>query len=559
MSKSEMKKLGWDELDVLLVTGDAYVDHPSFGIAIIGRLLTSKGYRTGIISQPDWKNPESLKTMGTPRIACAVSSGNIDSMLCIYTAGRRMRKEDAYSPGGITGLRPPHAVVVYSQLARQAFGSVPVIIGGVEASMRRFAHYDYWQDKIRPGILADSKADILVYGMGEKAILEILGRLSSGKDMSSIRGTVRFPGKKASESFLSDCGASIELPTYEDVTKSPDALMDQTKIIESEMNPFSAKCLFQRHNDRVMIQESPCIPLNTEDLDKIYSLPFTGLPHPSYKEKIPAYEMIKNSITSLRGCPGACSFCGISLHQGKFVTSRSRESILCEIRRLAGRKDFRGTVSDMGGPTANTYGHRQSGGEICEKCKRVSCLFPEICRHYNVDQHALMNLLEEAARIPGVEHLFISSGLRLDLAMRQKAQSAKIIRNNVSGHLKVAPEHLDDDVLALMRKNPSKDFLEFIDLFREETEKSGKKQFVTPYFISNFPGSTDESTKKIESFLHKHRWELQQVQDFIPLPLTMAAAMYYCGKSCDGNKIHVNKGLKERRPQIKALKKGIPN
>jgi len=421
--------------------------------------------------------------------------------------------------------------------------------------MRRFTHYDYWQDKIRPGILADSKADILVYGMGEKAILEVLGRISSGESTFSIRGTVRFPGKKVSESFLSDCVSCVELPSYEEVLKNPDALMEEAKIIESEMNPFSAKCLFQRHNDRVMIQEPPCTPLSTEELDEIYALPFTGLPHPSYKEEIPAYEMIKNSITSLRGCPGACSFCGIIAHQGKFVTSRSRESIISEIRRLAGRKDFRGTVSDIGGPTANTYGHRQSGGKLCENCRRVSCLFPEICRHYNIDQHALIDLLEEAARIPGVEHLFISSWLRLDLAMRQKEQSAKIIRNNVSGHLKVAPEHLDGEVLALMRKNPSKDFLEFLELFREETEKEGKKQFVAPYFISNFPGSTDESMKKIESFLQNRRWELQQVQDFIPLPLTMAAAMYYCGKSCDGKKIHVNKGLKERRPQIRTLKK----
>lgn len=554
MSAAEMKRLGWEKLDILLITGDAYIDHQSFGIALIGRLLISLGFRAGVIAQPDWKNLNSLKIMGKPELACAISSGNTDSMLNIYTAGRRLRKTDDYSPGGKTGLRPSHACSVYSQLAHAAFPGIPVIIGGIEASMRRIAHYDYWQDKIRPSILVDSKADILVYGMGERAIKEIVERLAAGKSSGSIKGTARLLGKQASIKFKPD-GEYISLPAFEEHLKNPEAILKSAMICESEMNPYCGRGLIQQYGDRLLVVESPAEPLNSSELDKLYELPFSGLPHPAYKEKIPAFEMIKNSITSVRGCPGGCSFCGIGLHQGKFITSRSVDSILREIRRLVKNPEFRGTISDIGGPTANTYGNYSKKTELCRKCRRVSCLFPEICPNYVPDENLMLKLLGKASKTEGVKNVFISSGLRLDLALRQRNLLREIIRGHVSGHLKVAPEHLDDDTLWLMRKNPSKDFFEFLKVFENESGKSGKEQYVVPYFISNFPGSSDEKMKTVDRFLHSLKWQLRQVQDFIPLPMTMAAAMYYAGKTPEGRNIKVNRGLRERRNQIKMLKK----
>ncbi|MFZ2657085.1 MAG: YgiQ family radical SAM protein [Victivallales bacterium] len=589
MTRHEMQQLGWNELDVLLVSGDAYVDHPSFGIAIIGRILLSKGFRVGIVAQPDWKNPDSLKSMGRPRLACAASAGNLDSMLNIHTAARRIRKEDSYSPGGRTGLRPAHATVVYSQLARQAFPGIPVIIGGIEASLRRFTHYDYWQDKMRPSILSDSKADILVYGMGERAIIEIIERISKGKPLDSIKGTARILGKNAAEDFrnagkpggssvlfpraserspgtdpgktdalqdfLKSHSRFVELPSYEQHLASKDALMESVIKVEREMNPYCAKALVQRHGDRLVLQEPPAPPLSTEELDEVYALPFTNKPHPSYKEQIPAYEMIRNSVTAVRGCPGGCSFCGLGIHQGKFVTSRSRNSIVCEIRRLAEQPGFKGTVSDVGGPTANTYGSKKRNPELCRECRRPSCLFPEICHNFYPYEEDFLSLLAELDKLEKVKHVFIGSGLRLDLAVLQNNLMRKIVRDHVSGQLKVAPEHLDDAVLKLMRKNKSADFFKFLEIFNDESSRAGKKQFIVPYFISNFPGATEAEMKKVDDFLSSKSWTLQQVQDFIPLPMTLASAMYYCGKSPDGKPLAVNRGLKERRPQMKMLKK----
>jgi uncharacterized radical SAM protein YgiQ len=554
MTRQEMDRLGWKELDILLISGDAYVDHPSFGIAIIGRVLLSKGYKVGIIAQPDWKNTSSLSRLGSPKLACAISAGNLDSMLNIYTAARRIRKEDAYSPGGKTGLRPPHAAVVYSQLARQAFPGIPVILGGIEASLRRFVHYDYWQDKIKPSILMESKADILVYGMGENAIIEIMDRIKEGKALDSIKGTARFPGKNVSLQFNPD-NQYIELPSYEEHLNDPDAILKSISAIENEMNPFCGKGIFQRHGDRIVIQESPSIPLTTEELDKVYSLPFTGKPHPTYRENIPAFEMIKNSVTAVRGCPGGCSFCGLGIHQGKFTTSRSHSSIICEVRKLADKTDFHGTVSDVGGPTANAYGNKTKNPELCKRCRRPSCLFPEMCGNYQPCENEFLGLLQELDKIEKVKHVFIGSGLRLDLALHQKNLLRKIIREHVSGQLKIAPEHLDDSVLTLMRKNKSEDFFKFMRFFEEESARAGKKQFIVPYFISNFPGCTEEEMKKVDDFLSSKNWTLQQVQDFIPLPMTLASAMYCCGKTAEGKILEVNRGLKERRPQMKMLKK----
>lgn len=556
MSGKELAVLGWKEIDILLITGDAYVDHHSFGIALIGRVLIAAGYRVGIVAQPNWKKPETLKVMGRPRIACAISSGNLDSMVNIYTSGRRMRKEDSFSPGGKTGLRPPLAVSVYSNLARAAFPGLPIIIGGIEASMRRIAHYDYWKDKILPSILVTSKADILLYGMAEKSILEVLEHIKGGTALDGIRGSVLYLGEKKSSIFLSEFSKQyIELPSYDKILKERGALLESFKIVESESNPYSGKGLYQRYDNRVLVIESPEIPLTQKELDVLYELPFVDRPHPKYKEKIPAYEMIKGSITALRGCPGGCSFCGLGLHQGKFVTCRSVDSIIKSVKRLSERLHFRGTVTDIGGATANVYANSVKDIELCKKCKRPSCLWPVICVNYKINDAEFPKLLNEVLKLDKVKHVFISSGIRLDLAKRQPKLMKQIVQKHTSGHLKVAPEHLDGRVLKLMRKNKAEDFYDFIEFFRRESATCGKEQYLVPYFISNFPGCGKEASLKVDKFLEKNKWSLQQVQDFIPLPMTIASAMYYVETDADGNPIEVNKGLKERREQLHSLKK----
>ena len=555
-SKEELEKLGWDEIDVLLISGDAYVDHPSFGGSIIGRILIAAGYRVGIIAQPDWRNPKSIKILGTPRLACAISSGNMDSMLNLYTAACRLRHNDAFSPGGKINMRPPRALTVYSNLARSAFSGVPIIIGGIEASMRRFSHYDYWKDMMLPGVLVNTKADLLIYGMGEKAIVEAIDRFSGAKDLKKIAGTAVMFGKNESESFIEQKNNNYStLPSHETILSTPGSLLLSHKIIEEEMNPYSGKGLIQQYRDRIILSEPPAPPLSTIEMDFIYNLPFAGMPHPMYKQKIPAYEMIKDSIVSVRGCPGGCSFCGLGLHQGKFLSSRSEHSILKEIEKLSEKKDFHGTVSDIGGPTANAYGNKSINSEICKKCRRPSCLFPTICKNYLIDENQLIHLLKKISELPKIKHLFINSGLRLDLAFHQKKLMKLIIKNHVSGYLKVAPEHLDKGVLNLMRKNPSDNFLEFLKIFKEETRVLGKKQYVLPYFIANFPGCDNNAMEKVDKFLSKTRWSLQQVQDFIPLPMTIASAMYCECLDHNGKPIKVNKGLKARRHQINLLKK----
>ncbi len=553
MTRKELQALGWNELDVVLVTGDAYVDHPSFGISIMGRLLLALGLKVGIIAQPDWRNPASLKIFGSPRLCFAISSGNIDSMLNIYTAGRRKRKSDDYSEDGKTGMRPPLAAVVYANLAKQAYPGRGVIIGGIEASLRRIAHYDYWQDKIRPSILLDSKADLLIYGMGERQIIEIAQRMSSGSSLRGIRGTARLAGARESAD-IKRTEKYLELPSYEEVKEKNEKLLESFSAVEKEMNPYCGKTLLQKHGERIVIIEPPQLPLSEKELDIIYSLPYACRPHPLYKKTIPAYEMIKNSVTAVRGCPGACSFCSISLHHGKFLQSRSADSILCEIRKLASAKKFGGTISDIGGPTANTYGSRQKMTETCMNCRRASCLFPKICENFIIVEEKLLELLEKAASIGGVKNVFMSSGIRTDIALRQKNLMRKIIAGHVSGHLKIAPEHLDDNVLSIMRKNKAEDFFEFCKLFETISSETGKEQYIVPYFISNLPGSGKEEFRKVEEFLSNSGWKLRQVQDFIPLPMTLASALYVCGKNAEGKKITVNKGLKERRFQRQKLR-----
>lgn len=553
MTVEEMHARGWTEMDVVLVCGDAYVDHPSFCAAVIGRWLMDQGFRVGLIAQPDWKTPESLKVFGRPAVGFGVASGNMDSMVCLYTAGRRLRHDDMYAPGGKPGLRPPHATVVYTQLCRAAYPGIPVVIGGMEASMRRVAQYDYWQDKMRPSILVDSKADILVFGMGEIATAEAFRRIRDGRALDGIPGTARLLGAKAASVF--DASECVELPTLEQIIADPKALMAETIQVEREMNPWNGKRLIQRYGDRLLVVERPQPPLTQEQFDHVCELPYAGRPHWSYAGKIPAYETVKDSIPAVRGCPGGCAFCGLVSHQGHHVVSRSEASILRQVERLKKQPFFHGTISDIGGAAGNIFGHGPHNPEICKKCRRVSCMFPEKCPNYHADEEPLLHLFETLKHTDGIRHVFINSGIRLDLALLQKRLSAEIVRNHVSGHVKVAPEHLHERVLRLMRKGKSDEFPRFKEFFDELNRKDGREQYLIPLFISNFPGCTEKEMKVVDDYLAEHHWSPQQVQDYIPLPMTMGAAMYCAGIDADGNPIEVNRGLAERRVQRNMLRR----
>ena len=552
MSRREMDLLGWEELDILIITGDCYVDHPSFGTSIIGRLLESCGYKVGIVAQPDWRTPEALQVMGTPRIGIGVSSGNMDSMVNIYTAGRRLRRDDMFSENGETGKRPPHALPVYAQLARRAFPGKPVILGGLEASLRRVVHYDYWQDKLRPSMLLDAKGDLLIYGMGENPVPEVFRRLAAGEALDGIRGTARLLGKNAALEF--DAANYIELPSFDEIKQNKDALMEQTKIMEANMNYYSASGVIQRYGDRLLVIEPPAKPLEPAELDRVHELPFARRPHPAYKGKIPAFESIIDSIQAVRGCPGGCAFCGLVAHQGRSVMSRSTDSILREAETISKREGFKGIISDVGGAAGNLFGSTYDV-ERCKKCKRVSCIFPNHCPGYHCDGQAIVHMLRMLRKMPQVRKVYINSGIRLDLALRQPELLREIVAHHVSGHMKVAPEHLNAKVMKLMRKGTPEEFYRFMDEFQRISKECGLEQYLVPLFISNFPGCTDKEMKTVDDFLNKHHWSLQQVQDYIPLPMTMGAAMYYTGKAPDGTEIEVNRGLAERRPQIQVLKK----
>jgi uncharacterized radical SAM protein YgiQ len=552
-TRAEMEACGWDELDVLLITGDAYVDHPSFGAAMIGRVLEAEGCRVGIIAQPDWRCLESIQVMGRPRLFCGVTAGNLDSMLSNYTAARHKRKEDVYSEDGQPGKRPNHAAVVYTQMCQRAFPGVPVVMGGMEASMRRVVHYDYWEDKLRPSILADAKADILVYGMGETAVREIAARLRAGhRDLSGIRGTALFLGAKATAAAdFTDC---LILPGWEDIQRDKKLLLRLTKVVEAQQTPYCGKRLVQMHGQRAVLQEPPAFPLQGRDLDALYELPFMRLPHPSYRGKIPGFATIKDSIIVSRGCAGGCTFCGLGFHQGKFLSSRSVDSVLKEIRRMTGSETFRGTVSDLGGPTANLYGCENGHVDACKNCHRPSCLWPTICPHFSIDEQAQLDLLRQARQQPGVKHVFVQSGIRMDVALRTPEYLRELVQNHVSGHMKVAPEHLHPDVLRRMRK-PAGDFQGFMEKFFELSEAAGKEQYLVPYFISSFPGCTEQEMGVVEQFLRQENWNLQQVQDFIPLPMTGAAAMYVTGLDINSEQpIPVVRNAGERERQKRMLR-----
>lgn len=553
MTRAEMDARGWDQLDVLIITGDAYVDHPSFGASVVGRVLEAQGYRVGIVAQPDWTAVESIQGMGAPRLFVGVTAGNLDSMLSNYTAARHKRKEDVYSEGGIPGKRPNHASIVYSQMARRAFPGVPVVLGGMEASMRRVAHYDYWEDKLRPSIMADAKADVLVYGMAERAVKEIASRLAAGRrDFSGIPGTALFLGGKASAA--ADLTGCIVLPSWEDLQADKRHLMRLTKVVEAQQTPYSGKTLVQWHGSRLVWMEPPAMPLDTPELDALYELPFMRSAHPSYQQPVPGFATIKDSVIVSRGCAGGCTFCGLGFHQSKFLSSRSIESVLKEIRRITELGSFRGTISDLGGPTANLYAARNGHTEACKQCHRPSCLWPSICPHFEINEKPQLDLLRQASAQPGVKHVFVQSGIRMDVALRTPEYLKELVQGHVSGHMKVAPEHMHPDVLRRMRK-PAGDFPAFMDRFFQLSEEAGKEQYLVPYFISSFPGCSEKEMGAVEQFLRKENWNLQQVQDFIPLPMTGAAAMYVTGLDINSEQpipVVRNAGDRERQKRMLA-------
>ncbi len=548
MTAAEARARGWDEVDVVFVTGDAYVDHPSFAMALLGRVLEAGGFRVGIVSQPDWERCDDWRRFGRPRLFYAISAGNMDSMINHYTANKKVRNRDAYSPGGRIGLRPDRATLAYCQRAREAYKGVPVIAGGVEASLRRLAHYDFWSDKVRRSILLDCKADLVVFGMGEEGILEIARRLAAGgsvKDLRSMRGVAYALG--ASEPVPEDV---LEIPSFEAVAADKAAFAEATKLIHHETNPWNARALMQRHADRAVVCTPPSLPLSTAAMDGIYGLPYTRRPHPGYREAIPAFEMIKDSVTVMRGCFGGCTFCSITTHQGRIIQSRSKESIVGEIEAMASQPDFKGIVSDVGGPTANMYEMRCTRPEIEVVCRRQSCVFPTVCRLLGTDHGPLLEVLREAREVPGVKKVLVASGIRMDLAKRSPEYMAEMAAHHVGGLLKVAPEHTDPEVLARMRKPPVGDFEEFAEVFREESEKAGKKQYLVPYFIASHPGSDLHAMIDLAVFLKRNGYRPDQVQDFIPAPFDVATAMYYTGIDPFTKKpVATAKGLRDRKLQ----------
>lgn len=549
LSLEEAVQRGWDELDVIFITGDAYIDHPAFGVPLLARWLERHGLRVGIISQPDWRTKEAFQILGRPRLFFAVSAGAMDSMVAHYTPQKKLRRDDAYTPGNRHGARPNRATIVYTSRLKEAYRDVPVVIGGIEASMRRFAHYDYWDDKVRRSILFDSKADLLVYGMGERPILEIVERLQGGSaigDVTDIRGTASIVSNPHE-------GAVI-IPSWDEVALSRPAFAEAFRLMSREQNPFSGAVVCQKHDGRWLRCNPPSFPLSEKEMDDLYSLPFTRMPHPSYREKIPAHEQIRASITTHRGCFGGCSFCAITYHQGKFIQSRSVNSIVDEVKRLAAQPWFRGSVSDVGGPTANMYGARSADTAACRGCRRESCIWPSVCSKLLVGDEQAVSMLRAVRAVRGVRHVAVSSGIRYDLLERQPRYFKELLAHHVGGLLKVAPEHLKDNVLRLMRKPGEAAFRRFLERFRVENGKLGKRQFVLPYLMAGHPGSTLSDMADVAIFLKRNRIRVEQVQEFTPTPGTLSTCLYYTGIEPDtGKPVMVPRGDRERRIQKEVL------
>jgi uncharacterized radical SAM protein YgiQ len=516
------------QLDVVLVTGDAYVDHPGFGAAVIGRWLEAHGFRVGIIAQPAWDGPDAFRALGTPRLFFGVSAGNLDSVVNGITSAGKRRNDDAYSPGGRAGLRPLRASIAYTARIRQACPGVPVVLGGVEASLRRLAHYDYQQRKVRGSILLDSKADMLVYGMGERAVLAIAQRLAAGEEVRACRDIsgVAFPIGAREPLPHHD---PIELPSLEAIQRDPVALAQATLLAHQHAEPLSARPLLQRHGDRAVWCNPPAVALEAEELDRVYELPFANAPHPAYREPIPAFTSVTSSLTATRGCGGGCAFCAIALHQGKQVTSRSEASLLREARALTRQPGFRGTITDVGGPTANLYGLACASASARERCRRPSCLHPRRCRHFLGDAQAYARLLDELTRIKGVNHVFVGSGLRHELLLEDPGFIRRLAARHVSGRLTVAPEQVDPGVLALMRKPPIAAFERFTEMFDQACHAQGKAHQLMPYLLAAHPGAGPAEAIAMSLWLKQQGIKPRQVQLFLPTPGTMATAMFHSG------------------------------
>ncbi len=570
MSGKEMRARGWDYVDVVFVTGDAYVDHPSFAMAILTRVLEDAGFRVAVLSQPDWHSCEPWRQFGRPRLFFGISAGNMDSLINHYTANKKVRNDDAYSPGGRIGLRPDRATLPYCHRAREAFHGVPIIAGGVEASLRRLAHYDYWSDTVRRSILLDSKADLLVYGMGEKTIVEIAQRLAAGetvKDLRDMRGVAYVLGAKESAELASGgrkppvpattgglrppLADFLLLPSFEEAKSDKNAFVEATRLIHINTNPHNAQTLVQFHERQAIVVNPPALPLSETEMDRIYDLPYTRRPHPSYTEPIPAYEMIKDSVTLMRGCFGGCTFCSITAHQGRIIQSRSQESVLSEVRKLAADPEFCGVISDIGGPTANMYQMRCTRPEIEAKCKRLSCVHPTICKLLGTDHGPLVELMRRARTEPGIRKVLVASGIRMDLAQLSPEYMRELAEHHVGGHLKVAPEHTDPHVLSLMKKPENGNFESFARDFRKASQQAGKpKQYLVPYYIASHPGSDLHAMIDLAVFLKRNGYRPDQVQDFIPAPFDIATCMYYTGiDPFTKQQVYVAHHLRDRKLQ----------
>ena len=557
-SKDEIEKLGWEQPDIILFSGDAYIDHPSFGIAVIGRVLQDAGYKVAIVPQPNWRDDlRDFKKLGKPRLFFGISAGAMDSMVNHYTANRRLRHTDAYTPGGKHGMRPDYPVIIYSEILKKLYPEVPIIAGGIEASLRRVSHYDYWQNCLKPSILYDSKVDMICYGMGEKTMKILSDRLAAGEKIENITDvpqTAFFSHENPGED-------DVILNSFEVCLRDKKLQSQNFKKVEIESNKYSGKVIWQSTGGK-MIKINPMFPpLSHEEIDKIYSLPFTRVPHPRYNGKpIPAYEMIRHSVTLHRGCFGGCAFCTISAHQGKFISSRSKESILKEIDKISQMEDFKGYISDLGGPSANMYSLGGIDKEICKNCIKPSCLHPVICKNLNVDHSPLLDIYKSVDSIPQIKKSFVGSGVRYDLAMapteNKKVESNNreyidnLIKNHVSGRLKVAPEHTSDKVLNLMRKPSFSLFRRFKDIFDKINNKHNLKQQLIPYFISSHPGCELNDMADLAVETKDLNFHLEQVQDFTPTPMTLASEIYYSGfHPYTGEKIYTATNEKEKLSQ----------
>lgn len=542
ITRDEMLMRGWDEVDVVVISGDAYVDHPAFGSALIARVIENAGFTVAIVPQPNWQDDlRDFRKFGKPRLCFAVSAGNMDSMVNHYTANKRLRSDDAYTPGGNAGFRPDYATIVYTKAAKKVYPDVPVIIGGIEASMRRFAHYDYWSNSLKPSILAESGADLLLYGMAEKSIVEVLKLLEKhipAGEIQQVPQTVFRTKQYANKPNQTD--KEIILPSFEECLSDKKAFALSFKLIETESNKMEAAKIIQKHAFEFVVANPQYPPFETGFLDSVYALPFTRLPHPKYQKRgvVPAYEMIRHSVNIHRGCFGGCAFCTLAMHQGKFISSRSEGSVLQELKEIVKMPDFKGQVSDLGAPSANMYRMQGFDLNICAKCKRPSCIFPAICKNLNYDHKPLTALYQKASAIAGIKKISIGSGVRYDMLLADRETDKKLglsdytrqlVKYHVSGRLKVAPEHTSDNVLKLMRKPSFKLFHDFGRVFNDINRKEGLNQQLIPYFISSHPGSTVRDMAHLAAETKDMGFRLEQIQDFTPTPLTLASVMYYTG------------------------------